>query len=150
MTQMCDSSFPPGLIPTVENLYIEESDSGWNPPWQDDIEGSQWLELLHPFTAVKALYITEEFTPRIVPALQELVGERTAEVLPALQTLFLRDLSPSGPVQDAIDQFVAGRRLAGHPVAVSRWRWEYDSETDESSNESDEEEDESSYETDGG
>jgi hypothetical protein len=29
--------------------------------WQDDIESSQWLELLHPFTAVKDLYISREF-----------------------------------------------------------------------------------------
>ena len=122
MTQMCSSSFPPGLIPTVENLYIEESNGGWNPLWQDDIEGSQWLELLHPFTGVKALYISEKYTPRIAPALQELVGERTTEVLPALQTLCLRDLFPSRPVQDAIDQFVAARKLAGHLVTVSRWR----------------------------
>jgi hypothetical protein len=164
MTQMCSSSFPQGLIPTVENLYIQEFylDFDPSPPWLNDIEGSQWLEVLQPFTAVKTLYVSEKLMPRIASALQELVGERATEVLPALQTLFLRDLSLSGPVQDAIDEFVAARQLAGHPVAVSRWRWETDSESDESSNESpnkssnessnesDEEEVESSYEADDG
>ena len=98
--------------------------------------------------AVKALYVSEEFTPRIAPALQELVGERVTEVLPALKTLFLRDLFLSGPVQDAFDQFVAARELAGHPVSVSRWRWKDDS--DESLHDIEEEKDEPSYETDDG
>jgi hypothetical protein len=33
----------------------------------------------------------------------------------------LEELKPSGPVQEAIGQFVAARQLLGHPVAVSRW-----------------------------
>ena len=32
LTQMCSSSMPHGLIPTVENLYIEESNIGRKPP----------------------------------------------------------------------------------------------------------------------
>ena len=119
MTQMCSSSFPRGLISTVENLYIKAPGL---VPWQPDTEGGQWLEVLQPFTAVNTLYVFKEFTPHIAPVLQELVGERAMEVLPALQTLFLTNLSLSGPVQDAIDQFVAARQLAGHPVAVSRWQ----------------------------
>ena len=34
--------------------------------------------------AVKGLYISEEFRPRIAPTLKELVGERVTEVLPDL------------------------------------------------------------------
>ena len=70
----------------------------------------------------------QEFARCIAPALQELVGERVTEVLPALESLFLEDLQPSGPVQEAIGQFVAARQLLGHPVAVSRWKeMRYDS-----------------------
>ena len=43
------------------------------------------------------------------------------EVLPALETLFLDDRFPAGPKQEAFGQFVAARRLAGHPIAVSQW-----------------------------
>jgi hypothetical protein len=118
LAQVCSSSFPRALITTVERLYISESS---RLPWQDDIENSQWLELLHPFTAVKELYIPPEIVPRILPALQELTGERVTEVLPALQTLFLDEPLTSGPVQDIIVQFVATRQLAGYPIAVSRW-----------------------------
>ena len=123
LAQVSSSSFLRDLIPMVEYLYFENE---WVlHRWQDDIEDSQWLELLHPFITVKDLYISEEFVPRIVPALRELTGDRVTEVLPALQTLFLDDPHPSGLVQEAIEQFVAARQLAGHPIAVSHWERQY-------------------------
>jgi hypothetical protein len=131
LTQMCNLSFLQGLIPVVEHLYIQHSIYfRLGPPchWQDDIEGSQWLELLRPFTAVNDLYVSKKFVPRIVPALQELVGERATEALPALRTLFLREMHSSGPVQEAIEQFVTARRLSSHPIDVSRWEGEEDDE----------------------
>ena len=115
LTQVCGSIF----IPTIEHLYIwEETDSLLS--WQDDIETGQWLELLQQLTAVKDLHISPEFTPRIAPTLQELVGGRVTEVLPALQTLFLEGTLLSG-VQKTVDMFVAARELAGRPISVSRW-----------------------------
>jgi hypothetical protein len=120
LAQVCGSSFPQGLISAVEHLYVLE-DRFPQLPWEDSIESGQWLELFHPFTAVKSLYVSREFVPRIAPALQELVGERVTEALPALQTLFLEEPPPSGPVRESVGQFVGARQLAGHPVAVSRW-----------------------------
>jgi hypothetical protein len=121
LAQVCNSSFSQALIPTSERLYVAEDG---DLHWQDDIESGQWLELFRPFTAVKDLYVSSEFTPRIAPALQELIGERVTEVLPALQTLFLGEPLPSGPVQEAIGQFVAARHLANHPIVVSVWKRE--------------------------
>ena len=112
LAQVCGSIF----IPAIERLYIRE-ETGSSPSWQDDVETGQWLELLRQFSAVKDLHISQEFTPRIAPTLQELVGGRVTEVLPALQTLFLEETLPSG-VQETIDKFVAARELAGHPIAV--------------------------------
>jgi hypothetical protein len=124
LAQVCSSSVPQVLVPTgtVERLDICEMGYGL-PRWQDDIEDSQWLEVLHPFTALKELHVSREFLPRIAPAFQDLAGERVTEVLPALQSLFLEGLNwyPSGPVQEAIEKFVAARQLAGHPIAVSHW-----------------------------
>ncbi len=102
----------------VEQLYIREGSSVMLE-WQDDIEDSQWLELLRPFTAVKNLYLSKEFAPRIAPSLQELVGGRT-EVIPALQRIFLEELHPSGPFEEAIGKLVAARQLSNHPVAISQ------------------------------
>jgi hypothetical protein len=119
LAQVCSSSLPEAFIPTVERLYIRE---GYRRPrWQDDIEDSQWLEVLQPFTALKDLYVSTEFLPRFAPAFQELAGEHVTDMLPALQSLFFEERHPSGPVREAIEKFVAVRQLSGHPIAVSHW-----------------------------
>jgi hypothetical protein len=115
--QVCTSSLPP--LSMLEDLYIFE-DRFLPPPWQGDVENTLWLELLHPFAAVKKLYLCEKTVPRIAPALQELVGARTTEVLPTLENIFLEGLQPSEPLQ-GIEKFIATRQLTGDPVAVSRW-----------------------------
>jgi hypothetical protein len=124
LAQVCSSSFPQALIQLVEHLYILES-RGSPPRWQGDVESSQWLELLLTFTAVKSLYISQELAPRVAPSLQELVGERVTEVLPGLQTIFLEETLTSGPVQEAIGQFVAAREHASYPITTSHWEYKY-------------------------
>jgi len=86
--------------------------------WEDDIENSQWLELFLSFSCVTNLVLGHKLAQLVAPTLQELTGERVTEVLPALQNLFLKPSARSGPIQDAIAQFVTARRLSGHPVAV--------------------------------
>ena len=117
LEQVCTSCLPP--LSTLEDLYIYETPYRFTK-WQDSIENSLWLELFQPFTAVKNLYLSEEFKSRIMPSLQEPVWERTAEVLPTLQNLFLEGLDTSGPIQKSSEQFVAARQ-ASQPIAVSRW-----------------------------
>ena len=119
LVQVCSSSFPQAFMTAVEHLYILRR-AFWG--WSEDIENSQWLKFFYPFTAVKDLYISRGFVPRITLALQELVGERVTEVLPVLQSLHLEEPHQSGPVQEAIGRFVAARQLVGHPIAVTRWK----------------------------
>jgi hypothetical protein len=127
LVEVCSSSFPRAFITAVERLYILEDRFDL---WRDEIENSQWLELLRLFSAVKDLYMSCEITPFIAPALQELVEERVTEVLPALQNFFLEEQplwsEPSDSDQEAIDQFVAARQLTRHTIAVSRWERERD------------------------
>ena len=108
------------LLLTMENLYIQD---GLYPPsdWKDDIENTEWFDLLLPFTAVKNLYLSKKFAPRIAPALQELTGGRTTEVLPALQNILLEGFEPSEPVQEGIARFISARQLTNHTIAVSLW-----------------------------
>jgi hypothetical protein len=117
LEQVCASSLPP--VSTLEDLYIVEG----YPHWQDDVENTLWLDVLRPFVAVKNLYLSQEFVPRIAPALQELVGGRTTEVLPTLENIFSESRAswPSGPIHKGVERFVAARRLTSHPVAVSFW-----------------------------
>ena len=123
LAQICSSSFSRAFAPVVESLHILQGE--FSPLyWPDDIESSQWLALLRPFSAVKGLYISRRLVPGIAPALQELVGERLTEALPALQTLCLEEPLPSEPVQEAIGQFVGARQLAGHPITMSCCKFE--------------------------
>ena len=119
LAQLCSSCFPPALIHAVQHLYILETYLELD--WQDNIESSQWMEVLHPFTAVKDLFLSQELSPHIAPILQELARERDSEALPALQNLFLEGTVSSGPVQEGIGQFVTARQLSSHPVVFSRW-----------------------------
>jgi len=117
LAQVCSTSFPPFL--TLERLDIDiQKDRNSLLKWQDDMEDTQWLELLRPFTSVKDLVLSEASVPFVAPALQGLSGERVTEVLPALQKLFLTGPQPSGPVKEAIGKFIAARQLAGCSVTV--------------------------------
>jgi hypothetical protein len=128
LVRICTSSLR--LLLTMENLYIDgipidPSIVTWTHEIQ--VENTEWLDLLLPFTAVKNLYLSDDFSPRIAPALQELTGGRTTEVLPALQNVFLEGFKPSEPIQDGIAQFISARQFANHPITVSVWdiRYEY-------------------------
>ena len=118
LAQVCGSSFPQALISGVKFLRIAASIKFLVSGWLGNNENSHRLEFLHPFTGVKGFYISRELAPHIGVALQELVGERLTEVLPALETLYF-DAIPSRPVQEAIRLFIVARQLAGHPVAAS-------------------------------
>ena len=58
----------------------------------------------HPFSAVKNIFLTEVFSPCIVPVLQELVEIRATEVLPAVENISWRSSSCH---QDHIGKFVS-------------------------------------------
>ena len=93
LTRVCTSSSP--ALPTLKDLYIHEGGLDLMcVDWQHYIKNHQWLRLLRPFTYVKNLYVSKEFVPSIVPALQELIGDRTTEVLPVLQNIFYEGSCP--------------------------------------------------------
>ena len=128
LAQVCTFSLL--LLSTFEDLHVSGVQS--QPP--DITRNMLWLELLHPFTAVKNLYLSGEITQPIVHALQELVDVRTTEVLPTLENIFWQQLRHSGPVQEDLGRFVATRQLVGHPVVVflsDKYRYDLDREEDE-------------------
>ena len=123
MAQICNQfSFFPSI---VEQLTIQHRDIDWESTQQVDMDDTQWLELFRPFTAVRILRISRRMQSLIVPALQELTGERATEVLPALDSLYLEDYQPSGSDQQAIEPFIAARQYSDHPVTVHPWEGSY-------------------------
>jgi len=121
LSQACNSSFP--LMSTLEELEITEA-TNLSSHWNDDVENARWVELLDPFTVVRDLYVTDQIARRVCGALQELPGERAAEVLPALRNIFVDAPGSLEHIQEAIWPFVAARQLSGHPVAIDHWRKE--------------------------
>ncbi|KAH9160763.1 hypothetical protein EDB89DRAFT_1375053 [Lactarius sanguifluus] len=95
-----------GMLPSVGVLsicaYREYGEFG------DDL---QWLELLRPFTAVKALSVQAKLSRSVALALKDVTGARAAEVLPALELLCLKNRSVTH-----VKEFVAARRNMGRPV----------------------------------
>jgi len=112
LAQVCNSSLP--RLPTLESLCIHEGQY-FQPQWHNNMEHAQWLELLRPFSSVKDLVLSENLVQLVAPALREIIG---TAVLPVLQNLFLEGHQLSGPVQEAIGQFLAARDLFGCLVTV--------------------------------
>jgi hypothetical protein len=122
LAQICASILR--LLSATESLYIHEKDdlpSSLILGRNDDIGNIEWLEFLFPFTAVKNLYLSKDFGPRIAPALQEPTEGQMAAVLPTLQNLFLEGFQPSESVEEGIGRFISGRQLTNHPITISSW-----------------------------
>ena len=118
LPRVCSRSLP--AIVAVEHLYICMRFPFPRHRRRNYTEVNQWLAILRLFTSVKSLYPFAKLTPRIAAALvRKTVGVTGA--LPALQNMFLQGYPPSGPVRDAIGQFVSARRLSSHRIAISRW-----------------------------
>jgi hypothetical protein len=88
---------------------------------QGEAENAQWLEVLLSCISVKDIVLHEDSITHVVPALEDLAGERVqrvTEVLPALQNIFVQSQQQSKPVKKAIGKFAAAHRLKGRPVTV--------------------------------
>jgi hypothetical protein len=121
LEQVFTSSLPP--LTMLKDLYIRESPLRLRR-WQDDIENTLWLDLLRSFLAVKNLYLSKKFVPRTAPALQELVGGRTTDVLPTCRIFSWRVFGRRHASMRAGKSSLpheGSLALTSHPVAVSRW-----------------------------
>ncbi len=76
----------------------------------DDVE---WLHLLHQFSTVQTLHVSQELAGHVALALEDVTREMVAEVLPSLDLIRI-----VGQPASSIEKFVAVRRLSGCPVTV--------------------------------
>jgi hypothetical protein len=110
MGSLCSALSP--LLSHVERLDLQ-----CNPPSQGFGIPLFWKRLFRTFTSVQSLYVSKKVWPRVGPELQALIGERAAESLPELRTLFLEE--PSEEDKQSIESFVAMRRLTIQPCTAS-------------------------------
>jgi hypothetical protein len=114
LAHVCHRFLP---LSSVEQLNVCMLNPDTPLIWEDDMDPSQWLELFHPFTAVRDLYVAKQFAPFVTAALQDLTGDRTME-LPLLNNLFLEGFEAPGPVQPAIKPFVSARQVSKRPIVI--------------------------------
>ena len=114
LAQFCSTSLPPLL--SLERLGIYGANT--TPRYSDNMGGSQWLEILHPFVTVRDLALSSEVARHVAPALREPTGNTAAEVLPALRRVFVDGFRTSESYWEALSQFITARQLSGHPVSV--------------------------------
>ena len=85
-----------------------------------EMESTDWLPFFHLFQAVKALHISGGVAAYIVSALEEATNDMVAEVLPALDLIWLEEegnQESDRPV-GSIEGFLSLRQLSGRPVTV--------------------------------
>jgi hypothetical protein len=114
---------------SVDQLFIRDITSGttFGHFIEDFMDETQWLELFHPFIAVRTLYISRMMQSHVVSALRRLRGESSTEVLPALDNLYLGGYWPSRSEQQDIEPFIIARQHSDHPVSIHHWdRCEFD------------------------
>jgi len=118
VAQVCNSSLL--SLSTLEELFIYDDLS--HTPWQEDMDTAQWLELLHPFSSVKDIYLSKGLALQVMHVLREQDGIGISEVLPKLQNLSIEG-SPWQRLSQVhvFSQFVIARQLSGRPVAVRQW-----------------------------
>jgi hypothetical protein len=115
LAQFCSSAL--SSLSTLDYLNIRCGTRSECHPL-DNMGKIQWMELLHPFVAVKKLHVAKPLGLRVLSALTELDGHTETEVLPVLQDLFVEELQP---LQEAVQQFIAVKQLSGHTVTAHKW-----------------------------
>ena len=126
MTRMLSQvSQASAMISDVVCLDIEASS-----PWESDEDfmdqeivesmddtGVGWLELFHPFIAIKTLSISSQFTESVAHTFEELTVQTITQVLPALELLLLEG-HPFMPVRQIAEGLHNTFRVSGRPLKV--------------------------------
>jgi hypothetical protein len=119
LAQLCGSSLH--LLSTLESLSIHGNRLHSRPGWQDDMENTDWLDLLQPFTGAKEVFLSETIAESVAPVLKKLPVERVTGVMPTLRNVYLTGVRPSRPVREAFQLFIAARQHFTHATAVYHW-----------------------------
>ena len=101
LVRLCASCLP---IPShFECLVINVQRPSWNNVILD--QDPQWLDLLRLFSSVKQLHLAKTVAHPVAQILGGLPAEQVLGVLPTLESVFMAQLKPFGPVKEAISKF---------------------------------------------
>ncbi|KAH8981993.1 hypothetical protein EDB86DRAFT_3086579 [Lactarius hatsudake] len=87
----------------------------------EDTDDVEWLQLLRQFSTTQTLHVSAELARRVALALEDIVAEMAAELLPSLDLICVE-----GQPASSIEKFVTARRVSGRPVTVIDTEIEFD------------------------
>jgi hypothetical protein len=103
------------VLTVVEELVVSHVEHDLSSEWHNEVERTQWRELLRPFSGVKTLHVQNELFEGLSCSLCSENGEMCLELLPNLQELQCSDGSSLG---GAFTPFIIERQTAGHPLRI--------------------------------
>ena len=83
-------------------------------------DGVEWLHLLHQFSTVQTLHVSQGLAGHIALALENITGEMAVEMLPSLDLICLE-----GQPASSIEKLLAARRLSDRPVTIVHTKAEF-------------------------
>ena len=116
MVQIFNSLNP--IFSTVEHLTLKHSVHSLSSEEHDEVDRTEWRELLRPFSNVKTLHVGNGLVEELSRSLRLDDGELPLETLPELQELAY---SGNGDTRDAFKSFIDARQDAGRPVTLTRF-----------------------------
>jgi hypothetical protein len=119
ITQICTQSS--SLLSSITELNILNDPFLSVHDFEFVMDDSEWLELFHPFTTVRTLRLPGEPLLNVISSVQELTRESITEVLPALQSLYIRKYFGDAEYcdeQQSIWLFFAQRQHSDHPITL--------------------------------
>ena len=111
------SNSPGQMFSAVECLVLQHEVHSQSSEEHNEVDRTEWRNLLRPFINVKILRIEKELVKNLSRCLQLEDGELPLKLLPELQEL--RTFG-SGNTGDAFTSFIDARRNAGRPVTLIR------------------------------
>ena len=104
------------VFSVVETLTLIHGGHDRSSEWHNEIDCTQWRQLLRPFSNLKTLHVQNELLGKLARSLEADDGELPLELLPNL-----KEVGYSGDdARKALAPFIDERQAAGHPVNLTK------------------------------
>jgi hypothetical protein len=118
VVQILDSFSP--ILSAVEKLTLSHVEHNRSSEWHNDVDRTQWHDLLKPFEGVKTLQVPKELVGGLAHSLRSENKESSPGLLPNLEVLRFFGGSRIG---DAFVPFIDERKAVGHTVHLAGVGW---------------------------
>jgi hypothetical protein len=112
-SQLFGELSPP--LSAVEQVTFSYQQHHQPSGWRNNVDRSQWHDLLRLFTNAKAIHVQDDLVSKIFRSLLSDDGRPPLELLPNLEEVGYSGGSYS---RDAFTRFLNEREVAGHPVSL--------------------------------